>query len=111
MLSLQTALFLMALLLLAVILEPLARKLKTPFSMVLILPGFAGSEIITKQFGLDTGTRRDNFQFFIRQVFSPVVIFQGALKLDVRLIFKDIIPLILLALPLMLIAVAVIACG
>ena len=110
MLSSQTALFLMALLLLAVILEPLARKLKIPFSIVLILLGFAGSEIITKQFGLDTGIRWDNFQFLILQVFLPVVIFQGALKLDVRLIFKDIIPLILLALPLMLIAVAVIAC-
>ena len=43
-------------LLLAVIAEPLARLLRLPFSALLVIIGFAGSELLTAN-GIDTGLR------------------------------------------------------
>jgi CPA1 family monovalent cation:H+ antiporter len=92
-----------------VILEPLAKKLTITFSIVLILLGFTGSEIVTKIFEIDTGIRWDNFQFIILHLFLPILIFQAALKLNIRDILQEVVPLILLVLPLMLVAVVITA--
>ncbi|MFT5132623.1 MAG: CPA1 family monovalent cation:H+ antiporter [Gammaproteobacteria bacterium] len=109
MLTSTSVLFFIGLLLTTVILEPLAKKLRIPFSIVLILLGFASSEIVVKLFSVDTGIRWDNFQIIILKIFLPVIIFQAALKLDIRAIYRDFIPLIFLALPLMLVAVSITA--
>jgi len=109
MLTSASVLFFIGLLFLAVILEPLAKKLRIPFSIVLILLGFGASETVIHVFSIDTGIRWDNFQIIILKIFLPVIIFQAALRLDIRAIYKDILPLILLALPLMLLAVFITA--
>lgn len=109
MLTSASVLFFIGLLFLAVILEPLAGKLRIPFSIVLILLGFGASEFVIHVFSIDTGIRWDNFQIIILKIFLPVIIFQAALRLDIRAIYKDILPLIMLALPLMLLAVFITA--
>lgn len=109
MLTSHTALFLMTLLLVAAIVEPLAKKIHLPFSIVLVVIGFIGSEIVVKNMGIDTGIRWDNFGTIIFYFILPILIFQAALEIDIKILWKNIVPIGLLALPLMLVSVAVIA--
>ena len=109
MLTSHTALFLMMLLLVAAVVEPLAKKLPVPFSVVLVIIGFMGSELVVKTLGVDTGIRWDNFGTIIFYFVLPILIFQAALEIDLKLLWKNIIPIGLLALPLMLVSAVVIA--
>ena len=109
MLTSHTALFLMMLLLVAAVVEPLAKKLPVPFSVVLVIIGFMGSELVVKTLGIDTGIRWDNFGTIIFYFVLPIVIFQAALEIDLELLWKNIVPIGLLALPLMLVSAVVIA--
>ncbi len=109
MLSSQAVLFFVALLFLSIALEPLAEKLRVPNCILFIVLGFSSSELLTRVFSFDTGVRWQSFQFVILHVFLPILIFQSALKLDLRAVIKDFVPLFLLSLPLMLIAVLITA--
>ena len=109
MLMSHTALFLMALLLIAELVEPLAKRIHLPFSIILVIIGFIGTEIVIKRFGVDTGIRWDNFGTIIFYFILPILIFQAALGINIKLLWENIIPIGLLALPLMLVSVAVIA--
>jgi len=111
MLTSHTALFLMALLLVAAIVEPLAKKIHLPFSIILVIIGFIGSELVVKKLGIDTGIRWDNFGTIIFYFILPILIFQAALEIDIKLLWKNIVPIGLLALPLMLVSALVIAAG
>lgn len=102
-------LFLMALLLVAALVEPLAKKIHLPFSIILVVIGFIGSEIAVKQLGIDTGIRWDNFGTIIFYFILPILIFQAAFEIDIKLLWENIIPIGLLALPLMLVSAMVIA--
>jgi len=109
MLTSHTVLFLMALLLVAALVEPLAKKIHLTFSIILVVIGFIGSEIAVKQLGIDTGIRWDNFGTIIFYFILPILIFQAALEIDIKLLWENIIPIGLLALPLMLVSAMVIA--
>ncbi len=109
MLSANTVLFLMALLLLATVIEPLAKKINLPHSIILVVIGFAGSEFVVKILGLDTGIRWHNFGTLIFYMILPILIFRGALEIEFELLWKNIVPIGLLALPLMLVSALVIA--
>lgn len=109
MLTSHTVLFLMALLLVAALVEPLAKKIHLPFSIILVVIGFIGSEIAVKQLGIDTGIRWDNFGTIIFYFILPILIFQAALEIDMKLLWENIVPIGLLALPLMLVSAMVIA--
>ena len=109
MLTSHTALFLMVLLLIAALVEPLSKKIHLPFSVILVVIGFIGSEIAVKKLGVDTGIRWDNFGSIVFYLILPVLIFQGALGIDIKLLWKNIIPIGLLALPLMLVSAVVTA--
>lgn len=109
MLMSHTALFLMALLLVAELVEPLAKRIHLPFSILLIIIGFIGAEVVVKGLDVDTGIRWDNVGTIIFYFILPILIFQAALEIDIKLLWKNIIPIGLLALPLMLVSVAVIA--
>ncbi len=111
MLTSHTALFLMALLLVAALVEPLAKKIHLPFSIILVIIGFIGSELVVKKLGIDTGIRWDNFGTIIFYFILPILIFQAALEIDIKLLWKNIVPIGLLALPLMLVSALVIAAG
>ncbi len=109
MLTSHTALFLMTLLLVATLIEPLTEKIRLPFSIILVIIGFLGSELVSKKLGIDTGIRWDNFGTIIFYFILPILIFQAALEIDIGLLWKNIIPIGFLALPLMLVSVVVIA--
>lgn len=104
----QAVLFFAVLLLVGALLEPLARRLRIPISVVLVILGFAGSELLTA-YGFDTGIRWHNFQSIIFHLFLPVLIFDAALRLDVASWWRELAPILLLALPLMLIAAGITA--
>ena len=97
----------MGMLLLAIIIEPLAEKARLPFIAALLLVGFAVSEILVA-LSIDTGIRWNNFHGLIFFVFLPILIFEAAFNLNLRLLVKNIIPVLFLALPLMLLSTALI---
>jgi hypothetical protein len=101
---LHFALFLLTgLLILALLLKPLAEHLGLPFAIVLIAVGFAGSELLVG-FGVDTGLRADSFHDLIFYVFLPVLIFESAFKLDARLLLRNLLPILIIAVPVMLLS-------
>jgi len=93
----------MALLLAALVLEPLARRLRLPMSAALFAGGFAGSQFIVSM-GIDTGLRWYHFHDLVFYVFLPVLIFESASGMDARLLLRNLVPVLLLALPLLLVS-------
>ncbi|HSR63197.1 MAG TPA: sodium:proton antiporter [Gammaproteobacteria bacterium] len=102
-------LFFSALLLLSALLEPLANRVRIPFSIVLVITGFAGSEIATKQLGIDTGIRWENFHSIIFFLILPALVFHAAINIAPGALRRNIIVILLLAIPMMLISTALIA--
>jgi len=102
-------LYFMAILLAALLLEPLARRLHLPFSAALVAGGFAGSQLLVEGLGVDTGLRWHHFHDLVFFVFLPVLIFESAAALDVRLLWRNLLPILLLALPLLLLSSLLIA--
>ena len=99
---LHLTLFLLAgLLILALLLNPLAERLRLPFAVLLIAAGFAGSELLVG-LGLDTGLRADSFHDLIFYVFLPVLIFESAFKIDTRMLLRNLLPILIVAIPVML---------
>ena len=60
----HTILFLSGLLLLAIIVQPLARKIHLPFTATLVVAGFIASELLVMA-GIDTGVRAESFHDLI----------------------------------------------
>ncbi len=91
------------LLLVGLLVEPLAKRIYLPFSVLLVIVGFIGSEIIV-QLGYDTGLRWHHFTELILHVLLPVLIFESAFNLDASALRKDIAIVLLLAVPLVVVA-------
>jgi CPA1 family monovalent cation:H+ antiporter len=96
------------LLVLALVLQPLARRLHIPLTAVLVIAGFIASELLVNS-GLDTGVRAGNFHDLVFFVFLPVLIFESAYNIDVRLLFRNLLPILFLAIPLMLLSALITA--
>jgi CPA1 family monovalent cation:H+ antiporter len=96
------------LVLLAILVQPLARRLRLPFSATLVIAGFAASELLVGA-GFDTGIRAENFHILVFHVFLPVLIFESAYNIDARLLLRNLVPILLLAIPLMLLSTLVTA--
>jgi CPA1 family monovalent cation:H+ antiporter len=96
----------MMMLLFAVLAAPIAERLRLPFSALLVLGGFAGSELIVAA-GFDTGLRWFHLHDLIFFVLLPALIFESALNLDTRLLLRNLIPILILALPLMLLSAGI----
>ncbi len=98
--------WLAGLLLFAMLVKPIAGKWHMPFASVLIALGFIGSELVVKA-GFDTGIRYDSFHDLIFYVFLPLLIFQAAFTLDLTQLKAHWLPILLFALPLMLLATVI----
>ncbi|NIR61662.1 MAG: sodium:proton antiporter, partial [Gammaproteobacteria bacterium] len=96
----------MAMLLVAMLVQRLTRPLGVPFSAALVLIGFAGAQTIVGM-GIDTGLRWYHFHDLVFYVFLPVLIFESAFNIDPRLLRANLIPVLVLAIPLMLVSVLV----
>ena len=101
-------LLLAGLLLLALLIQPLARRLHLPFTAILVLAGFVASEALVRS-GIDTGIRAGNFHDLVFFVFLPVLIFESAYTIDARLLLKNLIAVLFLAIPLMLLSTLITA--
>lgn len=104
----NTLLIFAGLLFAAMLIEPLARRLRLPFSAALVAAGFAGSELLVA-FGVDTGLRWDFFSDLVARMLLPVLVFEAAFRLDARDLLADLIPMLYLAMPLLLVATFVTA--
>ncbi len=98
----------MGMLLFAVVLYPLAQRLHLPYSLMLVLGGFVGSELVTG-FGVDLGLRWHHFQPLVFYFLLPALIFESALHLDGRALLRNLIPILLLSTPMLLLVAAVAA--
>ena len=102
--SLAASLMWLALLvLLALLLRPLSERWHLPFAGLLIVLGFVGSELLVAA-GFDTGIRYHSFHDLIFYVLLPLLIFQAALSIDTQAARRHWLPVLLLAFPLMLLA-------
>ena len=99
---------LIVLLLVAILSAPLAKRLGLPFSAMLVIEGFVGSELIVA-LGFDLGLRWYHFHDLVFFILLPVLIFESALNIDVRLLLKNLIPIVILAIPIMLLSTGITA--
>jgi CPA1 family monovalent cation:H+ antiporter len=88
--------------------EPIARWLRLPFVAILIVVGFLGSELVVS-LGYDTGIRASNFPLLVFYVFLPIIIFESAYSIDQKQLRKSLMPILVLALPIMILATLMIA--
>ena len=84
------------LLFLVFIAEPISRWIRLPYSVVLVIVGFIGSELAVMS-GLDTGIRADNFQDLVFYIFIPVLVFESAFKINKKLLLQQFVPILFLA--------------
>lgn len=101
---------LVVLLLLALIAEPVSRKLHLPYSSILVVAGFVASELAVMS-GVDTGLRAENFHDLIFYVFIPVLVFESAYKINKRLLAENIILVIVMAVIGLLLTASITAVG
>jgi len=111
MLSSNAFLLIIFLLIVSTLLEPLAEKLRVPFSVVLVLTGYIGSEITIGVLDVDTGIRWDNFKTIIFYVILPILIFQSAIEINLRTLLRNFVPILIMAIPLMILSTIVTAVG
>lgn len=97
----EVVLALMAMLLVALLARPLARLTRLPFTALLVLIGFVGSEVVVRMGG-DTGLRAGLFHDLVFYVFLPVLIFESALNIDGRLLLKNLGAVLILAIPILI---------
>lgn len=103
-----TLMMLSGMLLVSLLLRPLATRYRLPLAAVLVTVGFLGSELIVR-FGYDTGIDYTNFPELIMYVFLPILVFEAAFKIDVQLLRANLFVILFLAIPILLLSVAVAA--
>ncbi len=100
---LQTVALFATLLLFAMLIEPLAERLKLPFSSFLVVIGFLGSELIVMM-GFDTGLRWYDFVDLILHLLVPIIIFESAFNANFKALLGNLPAVLFLAIPAMLFA-------
>ena len=104
-------LLIIILLIVSTLLEPLADKIRIPFSIVLVLTGYIGSEVTISVFDVDTGIRWDNFKTIIFYIILPILIFQSAIEINLKTLLRNFLPILIMAIPLMILSTIVTAVG
>jgi CPA1 family monovalent cation:H+ antiporter len=95
-------------LILALLLKPIAERRRLPFAAVLVLTGFAGSELLVL-LSLDTGVRHQSFHDLIFYVFLPLLVFEAAFKIDALLLRRNLFVILLLSIPILLLSTTITA--
>jgi CPA1 family monovalent cation:H+ antiporter len=95
-------------LILALMLRPLAERVRLPFAALLVLTGFTGSELVL-WIGVDTGVRHHSFHDLIYYVFLPLLVFEAAFKIDALLLRRNLFVILLLSIPVLLLSTTITA--
>jgi CPA1 family monovalent cation:H+ antiporter len=91
----------------AVVLGLLARRIGLPHTVVLAVVGFvAGS--IGRQFGVEIPLHGETFEEVVIFIFLPPLVFQAALNLSSRDFFRNLAPIMALAVPALAVSAALI---
>lgn len=101
----STIMLLAGMLIVALLLKSAAQRWRLPFPAVLLTTGFLGSELLVGG-GIDLGIRYDSFYELIFFVFLPLLVFELAFKIDASLLWKNIVVIFLLAVPVLLLSMA-----
>ena len=83
---------------LAVLLEPKIRKLPLPFTAILVLLGFVGSEVLVFS-GIETGLRWYSFRHLILEVLVPILVFESAFHIPSKILLRNLLAIFVLAVP------------
>jgi CPA1 family monovalent cation:H+ antiporter len=94
---------LLVIVLFAALIEPCIKRTRIPFTAVLVILGFVGSEIWTG-LGFDTGLRWDSFHDIILHLLVPILVFESAYHMPARLLLRNGLPVFILAIPALLIS-------
>lgn len=89
--------FAVLLFVLSLIAEPFSRWLHFPHSAVLVLLGVGVAYFVTLGLGIDTGLRATSFHDLIFFAFLPVLIFDAAFKIPLKLLRADLGVILFLA--------------
>lgn len=90
-------------LLFAILLESLSKRINWPMSSMLVLAGFFGSEILVL-FGIDTGLRWDDFVAIILHLLVPIIVFESAFNANFKALISNLGTILFLAVPCMFLA-------
>lgn len=101
-------LILAAILLVGLLLQPLGERYHLPLAAVLVACGFAGSQLL-QLFGYDNAIDHQMFQQLIVYAFLPILVFSGAFRMDIKLLQQNLWPILLLAVPGLLVSLGVVA--
>lgn len=86
----------------------LARWRGWPLPTLLVVAGFAGSELLVSV-GIDTGLRWYNFRDLVYFVLLPLLVYETAFRLNADALWHTMVVVMLLAVPLMLVEVLIAA--
>ncbi|MDP9309703.1 MAG: sodium:proton antiporter [Chloroflexota bacterium] len=101
----QWLLVVSALLAFAVLLGVLAERVRLPVTVVLAIVGFAASWL-GASIGITSPLRGEAFEEVVVFLFLPVLVFEAALGLSTREFFRNLGPILVLAIPALLISAA-----
>jgi len=99
---------LLSITLFAAVLESWVKRTQIPFTAMLVILGFVGSEIWTG-LGYDTGLRWDSFRDIILHLLVPILVFESAFHMPTRLLLRNWLAVFILAVPALLISAFI--CG
>ncbi|MES9857120.1 MAG: sodium:proton antiporter [Sedimenticola sp.] len=102
----EAVLIFAGLLMSAVLLRPLADRFNVPFAGLLVIAGYIGSEVITlfdAGFEIEPG----GFRNLILYILLPVLVFEASFHIDAQKMLRQLIPITILSVPMVLLNVMV----
>ena len=107
----EIVLVIMGLLTVAMIAAAICRNIPVPYTVFLVILGIILGSIARQNPELELLLEFQLTPDLVLFLFLPALIFESAINMDARLLMKDIIPVMVLAVPAMLISAGVIGVG
>ncbi|CAA9479364.1 MAG: hypothetical protein AVDCRST_MAG69-676, partial [uncultured Solirubrobacteraceae bacterium] len=99
-----------AMLAVAVLVALLSHRARVPLTVLLVIIGFVVGAV-GDAIGVERPLRDEAFEQVLVFVFLPVLVFEAALGLNVRAFARNLVPIIVLAIPALLVSAVVVAAG
>ena len=100
-------LFFLMLLVIAIASEITLRRLRVPYTIGLVVVGLTLGLLLPQMMGGQLLQVAQNETIFF--IFIPILVFESALNMDGRLLFRNLVPALLLAIPGLLLSTAIVA--